>query len=152
MKIHPNKMPFTGVLALLDTPSDKAPSGARGHRVIITKKAATDSLESLIGMGVCMALDSGGHDAARKNGVITEAEILGCEVQVSGYMWGMDCTSVVDRIKAAEEDFGMSYEMADAHVEDLRADIWKITRCVFTGAAIVLKSKAAYRSTEFVLL
>src|SRR5271156_488046 len=29
---HPNRLPFEGVLTLVDVASDKAPSGARGHR------------------------------------------------------------------------------------------------------------------------
>ena len=44
---------------------------------------------------------------------------------------------------------GMSYELADAHVADLRASIWTLTRATFTGAAILLREKAAYRSTSF---
>src|SRR5258706_8737395 len=35
---HPNRLPFEGVLTLLDVPSDKAPSGARGHRVVLTRQ------------------------------------------------------------------------------------------------------------------
>ena len=30
----------------------------------------------------------------------------------------------------------MSYELADARVEDMRAEVWKLTRVTFTGAAI----------------
>jgi len=44
---------------------------------------------------------------------------------------------------------GMSYELADAHVEDMRASIWKLNRVTFTGAAILLRDKAAYRQTSF---
>jgi hypothetical protein len=43
----------------------------------------------------------------------------------------------------------MSYELADARVEDLHAEIWKLTRVTFTGAAILLREKAAYRATSF---
>lgn len=46
---------------------------------------------------------------------------------------------------------GMSWELADAHVEDMRAEIWKLTRATFTGAAILLREKAAYRDTRFEL-
>ena len=31
---HPNRIPFEGVLTVVDVASDRAPSGARGHRVI----------------------------------------------------------------------------------------------------------------------
>jgi hypothetical protein len=44
---------------------------------------------------------------------------------------------------------GMSYELADARVEDMRAEIWKLTRVTFTGAAILFREKAAYRATSF---
>jgi len=47
------------------------------------------------------------------------------------------------------EAMGMSYELADARVEDMRAEIWKLTRVTFTGAAILLREKAAYRGTSF---
>lgn len=44
---------------------------------------------------------------------------------------------------------GMSYELADARVEDMRAEVWKLTRVTFTGAAILLREKAAYQATSF---
>ena len=54
------------------------------------------------------------------------------------------------RVRAAEDGaMGMSYELADAHVADMRATVWTLTRATFTGAAILLREKAAYRSTSF---
>jgi hypothetical protein len=44
---------------------------------------------------------------------------------------------------------GMSYELADAHVADMREVVWRLTRATFTGAAILLREKAAYRATSF---
>jgi hypothetical protein len=44
---------------------------------------------------------------------------------------------------------GMSYELADAHVADMHAQLWTLTRATFTGAAILLRDKAAYRATSF---
>lgn len=38
---HPNKMPFSGVLTKLDEPSDEAPHGTGGRKIIITSEAAT---------------------------------------------------------------------------------------------------------------
>ena len=52
---HPNRVPFEGVLTLVDVPSDRAPSGARGHRVILTRGAADAALPSLLGMAVDFA-------------------------------------------------------------------------------------------------
>src|ERR1035441_5651313 len=50
---HPNRLPFEGVLTLVDVASDKAPSGARGHRVLLTRAAAQAALPSQIGRASC---------------------------------------------------------------------------------------------------
>src|SRR3954462_7723957 len=76
MKQHPNRMPFRGVLTILDAPSDRPPAGARGHRVVLTRAAAEAALPSLIGMAVDFTAGFDGHDARRKVGVITSAEIV----------------------------------------------------------------------------
>jgi len=34
VKGHPNRVDFEGVLTLVDAASDRAPAGARGHRVM----------------------------------------------------------------------------------------------------------------------
>jgi hypothetical protein len=39
--------------------------------------------------------------------------------------------------------------LADAHVADMRDTVWRLTRATFTGAAILLREKAAYRATSF---
>lgn len=46
---------------------------------------------------------------------------------------------------------GMSYEVNNCTVENLRAEIWKLTKVTFTGAAVLLRNKAAYRDTTFVI-
>lgn len=148
---HPNKLPFIGVLAILDEPSDKSPSGARGHRVVLLRKAAEDALGSLIGMGVNCS-DGQKHAAESKQGVIESAEIVGNELQVSGYIWNRDCPNVVSSIAAEKEEYGMSYEVTDAHVEDMRAETWRLAKVTFTGAAILRRDRAAYRKTSFMFV
>lgn len=159
---HPNRLPFEGVLTLVDVPSDKAPSGARGHRVILTRAAAEAALPSLLGMAVDYKAarpgdpSSGwdGHDARQKCGIITAAELDGNRISVSGFVFSRDFPEIEQRLSAAGASFndgtmGMSYELADAHVADMRASIWTLTRATFTGAAILLREKAAYRDTSF---
>jgi hypothetical protein len=69
---------------------------------------------------------------------------------VRGYLYARDFPEVASAMAAhAPEAMGMSYELADARVEDMRAEIWKLTRVTFTGAAILLREKAAYRATSF---
>jgi hypothetical protein len=38
---HPNRMPFSGVLTRIDDPSDAAPEGSNGKRILLTMDAAT---------------------------------------------------------------------------------------------------------------
>ncbi len=150
---HPNRVPFEGVLTVVNTPSDKAPSGARGHRVMLTREAAERALPSLLGMAVDYRPGWDGHDARRKIGLLTEANLVGQRLTVRGYLYARDFPDVAKEMAASAKTnpgaMGMSYELADARVEDMRAEIWKLTRVTFTGAAILLREKAAYRATSF---
>lgn len=145
---HPNRLPFEGVLTLVDVASDKAPNGARGHRVVLTRSAAEAALPSLLGMAVDYKAGWDGHDARQKCGIITSAELEDNRLKVAGYLFARDFPEMEDKIHASGP-MGMSYELADAHVADMRSAIWTLTRATFTGAAILLKEKAAYRSTSF---
>ncbi len=153
---HPNRMPFHGVLTVLDVPSDRPPAGARGRRVVLTRRAAEAALPSLLGMALDYTPTLDGHDAQRKVGIITQADITPPPaqagkssplVEVAGYLYARDFPEVVHRIRAGGRLLGMSYEVAEAQVRDVRAPIWELTDVVFTGAAVLLRDKAAYRNT-----
>ncbi len=156
---HPNREPFRGVLTLVDTPSDKPPAGSRGHRVILTRTAAERALPSLLGMALDYSPSFDRHDARRKVGVITRAEIVGRELELSGYLFAKDFPEIVKQIESGflhasgtahrrlQNPLGMSYEISNASVADTRAKIWTLTQVTFTGAAILRRDKAAYRDT-----
>ncbi len=167
---HPNRVGFRGVLTVLDEASDKPPAGARGHRVLLTRKAAQEALPSLLGMGVGYAPSLDRHDTRRKVGVITQAEIVGKNVELSGYLFGKDFPELVREMKKAggkagtgrgevncwggaagrvpvAQALGMSYEIANARIADVRAKVWILTHVTFTGAAILRRDKAAYGKT-----
>ena len=147
---HPNRVGFEGILTLVNGASDKPPAGARGHRVVLTRDAAERALPSLLGMAVDYKPGWDGHDTRCKIGVLTEANLRGQRLMVRGYLYARDFPDVAKAIRAhAPEALGMSYEVAEAKVEDLKAEVWKLTRVTFTGAAILLREKAAYRGTSF---
>jgi hypothetical protein len=158
---HPNRVPFRGVLTFVDSPSDKPPSGARGHRVMLTRAATEQALPSLLGMAVDYAPSLDRHDARRKIGVITSADIAdnnqkaaigNSELVVSGFLYAKDFPDVVRELQSGGRTVhGMSYEIADAHIADLNATIWEVTQFTFTGAALLRRNKAAYRNTWFEL-
>ena len=150
---HPNREAFCGVLTLVDVASDRAPAGARGHRVVLTRAAAEKALPSLLGMALDYAPTLDRHDTRRKVGIITQAEIVGRQLQLSGYLFAKDFPEIVKEIKAAEfaaksvRALGMSYEITDARVADMRSKNWTLTHVMFTGAAILRQDKAAYPQT-----
>ena len=145
---HPNRVPCNGVLTRVDTPSDRAPSGAAGRRVLLTRAAAERALPSLLGMAVDYAPGLRGHDIRRKVGVITRAELIGDRLEVGGHLFAKDFPQVVRELRAQRDRLGMSYEVTRARVADPKADIWVLEHVVFTGAAILERRAAAYQDTS----
>ena len=98
VKGHPNRVEFRGVLTLVDVASQRSPHGAKGRRVLLTRKAAEEALPSLIGMAVDYAPSLDRHDAQRKVGVITRAEVVGKDLEVGGYLYAKDFPEIVEEI------------------------------------------------------
>ncbi len=145
---HPNRVPFSGVLTRVECASDKAPVGAAGHRVKLPRAVAERALASLLGMAVDYAPGLRGHDVRRKIGVITRAEIADDRLEVSGYLYGKDFPEILRELRARRERLGMSYEVTSVRVKDTAADVWELENVVFTGAAILERSAAAYEATS----
>jgi hypothetical protein len=102
VKGHPNRAAFQGVLTIVDVPSQRSPSGAKGHLVILTKRAAEEALPSLMGMALDYAPSLDRHDVRRKVGVITQAEIVGKNLEVGGYLFARDFPEIVLEIAKAK--------------------------------------------------
>ena len=149
---HPNKIPFRGVLTKVNEPSDKPPSGSRGHRVMIPKRVATRALPTLEGMAVDVSDNLEDHDDRNKIGVITGAEIQGNDLIISGHLYGKDFKEEVEEIRSRSRngELGLSFEIAQVAVADPSADIWVLEDLTFTGAAILKKRSAAYESTSLI--
>jgi transposase len=133
--------------------------------VLLTRRAAEAAIPSLMGMGLDYSPALDRHDAQRKIGVITRAEIVGRVIEVGGFLYARDFPEIVaeigrprrtgtsvsaggDRnVRASRAGLGMSYEITDALVEDIKASVWVLNRVTFTGAAVLRRDKAAYCST-----
>src|SRR5258706_11888369 len=96
---HPNRVGFRGILTVVDVASDKPPAGARGHRVMLTRRAAEAAIPSLLGMGLGYAPALDRHDVRRKVGVITRAEIVGRRIEVGGFIYARDFPEIVAEIR-----------------------------------------------------
>ena len=98
---HPNRTDFTGVLTLVDVPSQGSPQGAQGHRVVLTRTVAERALPSLIGMALDYTPSFDRHDMRCKVGVITQAEVVGRNLEIGGYLYAKDFPEVVREIAKA---------------------------------------------------
>ncbi len=95
---HPNRVDFRGVLTVVDVPSQRAPAGSGGKRVMLTRKAAEEALPSLLGMALDYAPSFDRHDVRRKVGVITSADVVGRNLEVDGYLYAKDFPEIVQEI------------------------------------------------------
>jgi hypothetical protein len=107
---HPNRTGFEGVLTMVDVPSQRSPSGAKGHLVVLTKKAAEVALPSLLGMALDYSPALDRHDVRRKVGVITRAEIVGRNLELGGYLFARDFPEIVEEIGKSKRRDGKSFE------------------------------------------
>ena len=136
---HPNRLPFRGVLTLVGVASQRAPHGARGHRVMLTRAATDAALPSLLGMALDYAPSLDSHDVRRKIGIITAANIapmhnahpsktgLGGaptlaatdgarspvgQLKVCGYLFAHDFPDIVNEIRTKPGDAGSTLGMS----------------------------------------
>jgi hypothetical protein len=155
---HPNKMPFSGVLTWFDAPSDSAPHGSGGLPVVIPSAVGVPALSSLIGMAVNFQPGGwDGHSPTDKIGVITAASAGEPEadgavpVHVEGYIYAHDFESAATDIKLNQSALGFSIETAKTRLQagTFNGEEVAVVSDIgyFTGAAILLKSTAAWRET-----
>ncbi|MBM7045433.1 DUF6582 domain-containing protein [Rhizobium lusitanum] len=145
---HPNRMPFSGVLTRIDEPSDNPPHGSNGKLVMLPRAVAEQALPSLLGMAVDFEPGFKGHDPQAKIGVITAATIEGTAIHIEGFIYASDFPEEAAAIQIDKDKLGFSFEAKRILVETMDADPLVITECVFTGAAILLKDRAAYTTTS----
>ena len=144
---NPNRYPWRGVLTQIDAPSTRAPNGAKGHRVLIPRAVAEEALPSLMGMPVNVAGDQRDHAKQHIIGVITSATIEGKDLVVAGHLFHKNVPEKVEEVHDNTSQLGMSFEIGDVLVEDDQAPIWTLQHLIFTGAAILEKTAAAYQDT-----
>lgn len=145
-KSHPNKLPFTGTLLILDQASNKPPHGAEGHLIFVPTAVAKKRLNTLIDMGVNYSPELDSHSPQHKVGVITGAKIDGKKVIVNGFLWKRDFPKVERDMHAGR--LGMSMELQDVSVRNRNAPTWYLEDFHFSGATILFKSAAAYTATS----
>jgi hypothetical protein len=107
--------------------------------------AAQGALDSLLGMGINYCPT--GHNPREKVGFIHAAHIVANEIKIDGFIYSSDFPEIAVEIKANKHNLGLSFEARDLMTTNPDADPIPIAECVFTGAAILLRDKAAYKTT-----
>ncbi len=75
----------------------------------------------------------------------------GTRIEIAGYLFARDFPELLRELRSGSA-LGMSYEIADARIDDVRAGIWTVSACTFTGAAVLRRDRAAYGSTWIKLM
>lgn len=119
---HPNRAGFRGVLTVVDAPSQRAPSGSKGRRVVLTRAAAEAALPSLLGMALDYAPSFDRHDVRRKVGVITSAEVVGRNLEIGGFLYAKDFPEVVEEIGKSGRRVGSAAMLSQGRAMHAVAD------------------------------
>ena len=137
-------MRFSGVLLIADKPSTKPPSGARGHRILVTKGTLRKSIKSLIGAPLWASSCLSKHDRiSNRVGTIHEATLDEDFLIISGEIDRSD-----DRflsIQASQETLGLSFDALDCTVKDMRERVWVLDSVNLIGATVLYRRKASFR-------
>jgi hypothetical protein len=144
---HPNRAAFRGVLTVVDAPSQRAPSGSQGRRVVLTKGAAEAALPSLLGMALDYAPSFDRHDVRRKVGVITSAEVVGRNLEVGGYLYAKDFPEIVQEIARAgrSADLGLRTLDRERKTDGLQASMFGSVALSTEGSRLRASLSAAVK-------
>jgi cell division protein FtsB len=145
---HPNKRPFKGILTRIDEPSDAPPNGSGGRLVVLTKAAAEAALGTLLGMAVDCSADLSQHADTHKIGIITAANIVGNAIEIEGFFYAQNFPAEMKAIDKEKSRLGFSFELNPTAYVIAPGNIFQVNSCVFTGAAVLYRDKAAYHSTS----
>jgi hypothetical protein len=153
---HPNRTAFRGVLTVVDAASQRAPSGAKGHLVVLTRVAAEAALPSLLGMALDYAPTLDRHDVRRKVGVITRAEVVTRKLEIGGYLFAKDFPEIVEEIaksKTRRADVGFRPSdfrqvSAGSRVSTSTERVYSEGSGKWTGASMPWRPRLAASSTN----
>ena len=154
---HCNKMAWEGCITKLGSPSDGAPGGADGHRVVITHDAGTAYHKTFEGMPLNCTFGEGffggGEDVFTGHGdliigYIEKSWVSGDELMASGFIWKDNFPGVAFQAINAKDSLGFSVEMYCPDCEFGEDDDFVyIKQFTGTGCAMLFSECAAFGDT-----
>lgn len=149
-----NQTPCSGVLFLVDEPSEAAPSKGSNYPLYVSREVAQRCVEAIANQpGLPLDIDDSlvQHSKSNITGVITSAEIQGNKFIVHGHLFPWSQESKVAMIAANRRDLGMSM---NAHATGSPGivngqKVFRIDHLELLGANILKASHATYQKTKF---
>lgn len=161
---HVNKMSWQGIVAFVDKPTNGAPGGAYGYKAIFGKAEMEAKYKTLEGMGVNCDWPDGywsspedalaDHDKRFKIGYISEVWLEDDKVMAKGFIWKKDFYDVTTMLINGKDALGFSVEASiyDYEIQEGNEELIYIKDFVFTGVAVLWKTKAAFNDTQLLEL
>lgn len=145
-KHHPNKMNFVATLCYIDQPSDAPPCGTNGKKLVLTRSAVENGIETMNLMGINVSDDFTGHNPREKVGVIEKAYVEGDELKGIGFIYAHDFPDVAYMIKNAVDDMGFSIEACITRKNEDENNVYA-EEVTFTGVCMLWAKSAAFKQT-----
>jgi hypothetical protein len=156
---HRNFVPFRGIAAYIDKPSERAVHLSNfekqtiedtGAPILFTRAATENALSTLLGMGLCFQEGSYQNHAPRsKCGVITEAWIEGNQLLIRGGIYGLDFPDVILEMQSNERLLALCPMVRDTIVDaDSLPKLVSLKHFTFTGVALMRVGCTAFDNTK----
>lgn len=151
-----NQSPFTGVLFLIDEPSESAPSKGSSYPLYVPRNVAERCVEAVAASpGLPLDVDASLSCHAKENiaGVINKAEIVGNEFLVYGHLFPWNQEDKVRLISANRSNLGMSMNArASGHIGIVGGQkVFHIDSLELMGANILKAAKATWQRTKVIV-
>lgn len=149
-----NQTPCSGVLFLIDEPSEAAPSKGSNYPLYVSREVAERCVEAIAKQpGLPLDIDDSlvQHSKSNITGVITSAEIQGNQFIVNGHLFPWSQEGKVAMIAANRRNLGMSMNAhATGHPGVVNGQkVFMIDHLELLGANILKASHATYQKTKF---
>ena len=149
-----NQTPCSGVLFLIDEPSESSPSKGSDYPLYVPREIAERCVEAIAQKpGLPLDIDESltQHSKSSITGIINSAEIQGNKFIVHGHLFPWSQTSKVALIAANKRNLGMSM---NAHASGQPGvvngqKVFLIDHLELLGANILKASHATYQKTRF---
>ena len=154
---HRNFVPFEGIAAFIDKPSERpahlvnfdTEQIEEGAPISFTRAAVEAALPTLLGMGLCFQEGSyQNHPPRSKCGVITEAWIEGDQLRIRGGIYALDFPDVSAELQKNYRHLALCPLMRDLEIDPKTLpELFSVLKMTFTGVALMRVGTTGFDGT-----